>query len=320
MNAYTQTHTDTHTHTEGSSLLPSQTSKLADPWETSNAGEAIKRQKLFSVRSWFIWLKNETTNPTDIIFPSQSRLYQAQTKLLPGGNPLKSKEALPEEPELFCLLLSSSLSFKSIPLYSVSLPLHFSLGCHSLINEYSWFKLNLKTHRNLLVLSSFVWCSVSVVLACSACKQPPATITQWRKDKRGGAGVCWVCLREMGRRWNWSERAVDLMECVLWDRWKVWGTELREWLGMECPLKEKKRVGRKEHLKEIRDWWRQRKKVDDNRLRMWNRILANWMLKVTCANKSWKVWRWSYTWNKYNNSYSDKDVSLSQANVCFAPL
>lgn len=50
---------------------PTQTSKPAVPQATSNAGETIKRQKLFSVRPWFIWLKNETTNPTDIISPSQ---------------------------------------------------------------------------------------------------------------------------------------------------------------------------------------------------------------------------------------------------------
>lgn len=92
MLTHTHSHTRLHTHTDGSSLLPSQTSKLAVPWGTSNAGEAIKRQKLFSVTSWFIWLKNETTNPTDIIFPSQGLLYQAQTKLLPGGNPLKSRK------------------------------------------------------------------------------------------------------------------------------------------------------------------------------------------------------------------------------------
>ncbi len=119
------------THTEGSSLLASQTSKLAVPWGTSNAGEAIKRQKLFSVRSWFIWLKNETTNPTDIIFPSQGLLYQAEPKLLPGGNPLKSRKAQPGEPKLSCLLLSSSLWLR----ISFCRCLHFSLGCHSFINN-----------------------------------------------------------------------------------------------------------------------------------------------------------------------------------------
>lgn len=104
----------THTHTQGSSLLTLQTSKLAVPRGTSNAGEAIKRQKLFSVRSWFIWLKNETINPTDIIFPSQGLLYRAEPKLLPGGNPLKSRKAQPEETKLSCLLLSSCLSFDSV--------------------------------------------------------------------------------------------------------------------------------------------------------------------------------------------------------------
>ena len=48
---HTQAHTQARTHTEGSSLLPLQTSKLAVPRGTSNAWEAIKRQKLFSVRS-----------------------------------------------------------------------------------------------------------------------------------------------------------------------------------------------------------------------------------------------------------------------------
>lgn len=190
-------HSHTHTHTEGSLVLTSQTSKLAVPWGTSNAGEAIKRQKLFSVRSWFIWLKNETTNPTDIIFPSQGLLYQAEPKLLPGGNPLKSRKDQPEELKLSCLLLSSLLW------------LHISF-CFYLFFQDAICSLTHKKECNHTISSLFkpsclVWRKWSLVW--SASMQSLATISQWRKNKRGGEWVCWVCLREIRRPlrewWTW---------------------------------------------------------------------------------------------------------------------
>lgn len=127
----THSYTNTHMHNKGSSLFTVQTSKLAAPRETSNTGEAIKRQKLFSVRSWFIWLKNETTYPTDIIFPSQGLLYQAQPKSLPGGKPLKSTETQPEESRLFYRLLSSNLLLDSLSLFVSSYLTFFSLSIHA---------------------------------------------------------------------------------------------------------------------------------------------------------------------------------------------
>lgn len=145
-------HTQTHTNTEGRLLLPSQTSKLAVPWETSNAGEAIKRQKLFSVRSWFIWLKNETTNPTDIIFPSQGLLYQAQLKLLPGGNPLIEQKGLAWKPEAF--------SFALVLHPPLWLHVSFLLYCYG-SSGYLSFMNNYESTS--LPLSPFVWFNVSEV-------------------------------------------------------------------------------------------------------------------------------------------------------------
>lgn len=136
----------THTHTEGNSPLCLNTSKLAAPWGTSNAGEAIKRQKLFSVRSWFIWLKNETTNPTDIIFPFQGLLYQAQPKLFPGGNPLKSRRALLEEPRPSVLSLVLQLSWLCFCRFLMSvLP-------QSEISSLAAYWINAQTHTDLSVL------------------------------------------------------------------------------------------------------------------------------------------------------------------------
>lgn len=145
--ARTHTYAHAHTHAHRGKFAPHSTSKLAVPWETSNAGEAIKRQKLFSVRPWFIWLKNETTNPTDIIFPSQGLLYQAEPKLLPGGNPLKSRKAQPEELELSCSLLSFSLSSHCIShsvssSFSVSLSI-FQCAIPSLTNKNKYSVLSL---------------------------------------------------------------------------------------------------------------------------------------------------------------------------------
>lgn len=92
-----------------------------------------------------------------LFFPFQGLLYQAQPKLLPGGNPLKSRNAQPEEPRLSCFLLSSSLHFFSISHFvpaSVRPLLHFS----SLTP--SWLNTHTHTHSNMsdFMLLYFLWC------------------------------------------------------------------------------------------------------------------------------------------------------------------
>lgn len=180
-------HTHTHARTTwGSSLLTAQTSKPAVPRGTSNTGEAIKRQKLFSVRSWFIWLKNETTNPTGNIFPSQGLLYQADAKLLPGGIPLKGKW-LNLKSQSF--LVRSCRPASPLTPYLIFFPLPFSFS-------FSIF-FTLTFLYEQATINAHTQC-VSLKLSCLA-KHSLAAIRHWRKDKRGGDGLRWVCLREARR-------------------------------------------------------------------------------------------------------------------------
>lgn len=119
---------------------------------------------------------------------------------------------------------------------------------------------NKYTRTILSPLSPYVWCSASEVLACSASLSSLTAISQWRKNKRGGEWVRWVCsreIRELRNSSNWKGNGHDGVCVVRWrDRWKVWGSDLREWAGEECPLKVRRKTAGK-HLKEIRGWWRQ---------------------------------------------------------------
>lgn len=143
-----------------------------------------------------------------LFFPFQGLLYQAQPKLLPGGNPLKSRNAQPKEPRLSCFLLSPSLHFFSISHFvpaSVCPLLHFS----SLTP--SWLNTHTHTHTpTCLTLCCYISCGVSEGLAPSTRKQHFATISHWRKDKRWRRSP--VSLGEMEQWWNLSMWESDGVE------------------------------------------------------------------------------------------------------------
>lgn len=126
-------HTRTHTHTKRDVLFSLPTSKPAVPWGTSNAGEAIKRQKLFSARTWFIWLKNETTNPTGILsLPPRAFSTGQRTGIDTRCDSSHRRMAqpcllLPLSYGLFTLLFFSGKNVRSLAcffMFTVALPLN----------------------------------------------------------------------------------------------------------------------------------------------------------------------------------------------------
>ncbi len=107
------------------------------------------------------------------------------------------------------LLRAERLSLKSRSCLACSC-LAKSFDCMShFVSTSPFFKMsflylskNKYTRTILSLLSPYVWCGVSEVLACGASMSSLTTISQWRKNKRG---ECRMSVLE--RKWEWKSRA-----------------------------------------------------------------------------------------------------------------